>query len=93
MAVIQIALIINKQHEVFAPTPELERPPDNVQISHQVGNPHLPQCGSQEVLQTTKAYHRQEPMINVLCFLMLLIYLCTTLAGFAMYFEHWFEVT
>lgn len=74
MAVIQLALIINKQHEAFAPTPELERPQDNVQISLQVGKPQLPQHGSQEVLQTAKAYHRQEPMINVLCFLIVLVY-------------------
>lgn len=75
MAVIQIALIINKQHEVFALIPELETPQDNVQIGLQVGKTQLLQHGSQEVLQTAKAYHRQEPMVTVLCFLMLLMYL------------------
>lgn len=65
LAVIQIALIINKQHGVLAPTLELDRLWDNVQISHQVGKPQLPPHGPQEVLQIVKAYHRQKPMMNV----------------------------
>lgn len=66
LAVIQIACIINKQHEAPALTPELERRQDNVQISHRVGKPQLPQHGSQEV-------HRglSETRTNDLCPLLL----------------------